>query len=140
MSFLVKVCNSQSLIHIVLSNCLSKRQMLSQIKTLVIFVEISIHICEQICQKPPHMHTMAKNGFYLLPWHYCQKLLSMLLLKIVFEVCQIFMSARVSTESHWLVCTGSHFAKGHYPTDDVVGHKFGHNIMLWHFKCNKTTF
>ena len=126
----MKVCNSQSLIHIVLSNSLSKRQVLSQIKILVMLVEISIRICEQIYQKPPHMHTMAKNDLHLLPGHYRQKLLSMLLLKLVFEACQILMSAQVSTESHWLVCTGSHFAKGHYPTDDDVGHEFSYNIML----------
>ena len=35
------------------------------------------------------------------------KLTGLLLLKLLTEACQMFMSAWVFTECHWLACTGS---------------------------------
>ena len=33
----------------------------------------------------------------------------MLFLRPISEACRMFMSAQVSSESHWLSCLGSHF-------------------------------
>ena len=37
-------------------------------------------------------------------------------LRVVSEICQMFMSAQVSTECHLLAYTGSHLAGNHHPT------------------------
>ena len=57
-------------------------------------------------------------------------LMGLLLLRLVSEACHISMSAQLSTEYHWLACTGNRFAGNHYPTGprNTVGHGVSYNV------------
>ena len=48
--------------------------------------------------------------------YYCKMLMSLLLLRLVSEACQMSTSAWVSIECHWFACTGSHIAGNHHTT------------------------
>ena len=63
-----------------------------------------------VCQNLPRICTLpidsSINKLTKLPQHHYQKLTGLLYLRLVSEACQIFMSAWMSIECHWSVCTG----------------------------------